>query len=394
MNKIFEKLLYFFCFFPFCQIPGIYIATDVQPYALLIAILGLVIFWTGQAKWFVNKEDVFSYFLIFIATVSFAVLCLRGKQLFAILRSYLSYITVAIVSISTFHMLQRSLMGINDKWIKSYINVWLIVGVIQKIWSRDFMNFLVSNARTTNNRGVISFASEPSFYGYMCIFFLLFVMGFKKQREIYIANVLFQLFFLAQSSVALVYFGIIVLFLTIHILKKLKFKYIVRIGVIGVIASVTIRKWAYINQNTRMGSLLNGIFINGIKQIFILVEQDESIKTRWEHIQFCIDKFIENGGIPYGYSVDIRLESGYGAAIYELGIVGLVMILIIWRTIYKGYPTQYAIVIANSITVIMFSAIQLSLPTFAFFIGYCMYYGKKSKALINGKNYLLKVSRD
>lgn len=394
MDKIFERLLYFFCFFPFFQIPGIYIGTDVQPYALLVAIFGLVIFWIKQAKWIVNKENMFFYFLIFIATVFFVISCLRGQQLFAILRSFLSYITVAIVSIATFHMLQKKSIGINEKWIKSFVNLWLLVGLIQKVWNRDFMNFFVSNARTTTNRGVIGFASEPSFYGYMCIFFLLFVMGFKKQRVIYIANVLFQLFVLAQSSVALVYLGVIIFFIAIYLLRKLNIKYFLGGGAIAVIVLTVIREWANMNQNTRMGNLLNGIFTNGINQVFYLVEHDESIKVRVKYIQICIEGFVENCGIPYGYSADARLESGYGAALYELGIVGVLMILIIWRIVYKGYPTKYAVVIANSITVIMFSAIQLSLPTFAFFIGYCMHCGKQCGISLSGQNYSLKVQRE
>lgn len=61
--------------------------------------------------------------------------------------------------------------GFNENKIKKIINIYLIVGIIQKFGYRQFAYELLGNARTTVNRGVISLTSEPSFYGYMCVFF-------------------------------------------------------------------------------------------------------------------------------------------------------------------------------------------------------------------------------
>ena len=95
-------------------------------------------------------------------------------------------------------------------------------------------------------------------------------------------------------------------------------------------------------------------------------------------IHFIVFK---NYGIPCyfilnNFEVTERFMSGYGTMLYELGVLGIAAITSIFNIIKKSYEKS-GIAYALSITIIMFSAVQLAQPLFAFFIGYCIYKQEK-----------------
>lgn len=376
MLKIVEVLLYFFCFFPFLKIFRGGGKTDVQPYALCVAALIIVIFILFRWKIIINKDNVFFYVLICIATIILGISVYLNDDIYHCIRSYLSYINIGLITICTYLLLKKKNCSIilREKWIKTFINIWLIVGLIQKFINRQFLNIIISNARTTTNRGICSLASEPSFYGYMCIFFLFFVFFFKNQKFIYTINLLFQIFFLAQSSVTLVYLCVLSFWYCVKILSKMDIKKIVLFFSLCICTLAIISIWAKNNQHIRIGNLTYQVVsIRNINDLLELVERDESINRRVADITFCFREFVNGYGVPHGFSSDKRIESGYGMALFELGIFGIWLIAIIWKKIYQAYPSKHAMMVANTLTFIMFSAVQLSLPTLAFFIGYCCY---------------------
>ena len=268
--------------------------------------------------------------------------------------------------------------GIREPWIKNIINLWLIIGIIQKyVWS-SFGHTFVSNARTTANRGVISLASEPSFYGYMCFFMLLFAIKFETKKLFYILNLLFQIICLAQSSVTMVYLIVFLLTSCMHSFVKGNVKRNLLFLISGISGLGILYWYVQNNHNTRATYLLYSVFrFEKVTDLLNLIERDESIQIRLNQIMFCIHEFLCNWGIPHCFGSRHRLESGYGALLYELGWVGLLIIIVLWRIVYKGYQKKWSFIIATALTIVLFSAIQMSLPTLGFFVGYMIYEGDK-----------------
>ena len=112
-------------------------------------------------------------------------------------------------------------------------------------------------------------------------------------------------------------------------------------------------------------------FIENPVSIFL---NDVSIKERLLSITLSLRYFFVDFGFPHGFVLfkeynHNRIMSGFGALLYEMGIIGLIYIVYIFKTIKSSFNVSYAF----SIIIIMFSAIQLGLPIFGFLTGFALY---------------------
>jgi hypothetical protein len=145
------------------------------------------------------------------------------------------------------------------------------------------------------------------------------------------------------------------------------------------------------------------IFMLFIDNPLYLIIKDKSGNERFGHMFFSMLGFIKNYGFPNGFDTarafmqanlntynsvfwymkpnDI-LMSGYGAALFELGFIALIIPLVITLSLYnflfklnKRIFWLYAI----SINLLLFNAIPLSFPILGFFLGCLIYYSKMKK---------------
>ena len=361
---ILEFLLCFFCFFPF--ITPIQTGTDMQIYGFVIALVYIV--YIGRLT--INRKMIMQYCLCFFSLiVLFIDLILFGKFLVA-LKSCYNYLSLGVVSIAVCQMYRRNQNNTLkfERMMKCFIIIWFVVGFIQAYYNKLFLATIVSNYRTSTNRGICGLASEPSFYGYMCFFFIVFAMKFSKHRFIYIGLSLIQILFFAQSSVAFIY---VVILLAIVIVgqmvidrnKKAILYFIVGVAVLYT-SVILINKYI---PGSRIGNLSRRFLLDPLS-----ISRDQSVEQRFSHIYKSVIGFLDYFGFPHGFSNAFtglgRIMSGYGAALYELGFMGLIYIVNCFFNIRKGYSILYAI----AISIVMFSAIQIGIPTFSFLIGYCL----------------------
>jgi hypothetical protein len=98
------------------------------------------------------------------------------------------------------------------------------------------------------------------------------------------------------------------------------------------------------------------------------LQKDESIMARFGDIMISLESFLKDFGLPHGFSKFItpegRIMSGYGTLLHELGVVGLAYIFLIYKKIKSSFNVSYAM----AITTVMFSAIQIGIPIFAFLL--------------------------
>lgn len=376
MIRALSRIVYFFCFFPFISL--INTKTDLQPYALIFSIIYLILlFCTNGCTFPKSFSGILVVFteatLIFLLSLAFA------DNFFVLIKAYASYLSIFAITFATYNILKID-GGVDEGLVKVFIIIWLVIGLVQMFINRRFLCFVVPLSRTSVSRGVPGLFSEPSFYGHMCFFAMLLAIDFKKGKIIYVLLLLFQIVFIAQSSVSILYVILFFLFTMISefslVDAKIWIKYI-----FIVLASFSLLQliFIYLPESRIANVYLN--FINNGFIASIFNGNDQSIQDRLDAITNSFYCFYKNYGIPgyfilNNFEVTERFMSGYGTMLYELGVLGIAAITSIFNIIKKSYEKS-GIAYALSITIIMFSAVQLAQPLFAFFIGYCIYKQEK-----------------
>lgn len=406
LKKPLAILLFIFCSFPYISL--INTPFDTQPYALLLAVPIIFLTVTLQSKVPYSKSIIlFGIFPVY-ATLIFILgdLSLEG------LRSLFGYFSVFLIAFAGF---------LTFKYIKSshltfVIIVWFIFGLIQLVIGKSFGSFILPRLSTSEGRGITSLAVEPSFYAVMCVFFLLFNDYFKATKTIskkmYILN-----FILLVTQIALTQAGLGYLLFIIYIVVKAITKSNLKQFIISSFATLmALTAFIIMTLNvpsllmTRAGSLAYLLVTNPIQ----ILKSDGSITDRLSHILVSFLSVFENYGLGFGYgtwkensfavigqqyefirelaavnfSLGGRVMSGLGSAIYELGIVGALFILLYLSIVIKGYINTQgetrSFILFSGITVffIMINAVPLSFPMFGYFIAVLVY---ASKSYIRNK---------
>lgn len=367
-----ELICYIVIFFPFVKLLGINLATGdgIQLYSFFFMMM-LSVFICKKKHFKIPKSLAVLYFWIYMSVVISMLFSYPrdGRDIFLVARYVAIYSSVITATYVGYFFIKQN-GGIDEKKIKIFINIYFIVGVIQKFVNRNFMYFILANHRTSESRGVISVTSEPSYYAYMCIFFMILALEFKRQKEVYFFNALFQLIFLARSSIGVLYLMIWGMLCVLYCLRYINVK---RLCIMSVFSLITIGIVYYLLHSSafsgqRLVFFLNILLENGsVEEKLDILLSDGSTFIRFTEIQKCIVGFFENLGLPNGLNTEV-IQSGYGTFLYPLGIFGGVIIAIIFNIFCKGTKGMNRFVVPIFLTIIMFSLIQISNPLFGYLV--------------------------
>ena len=214
--------------------------------------------------------------LIFLLSLAFA------DNFFVLIKAYASYLSIFAITFATYNILKID-GGVDEGLVKVFIIIWLVIGLVQMFINRRFLCFVVPLSRTSVSRGVPGLFSEPSFYGHMCFFAMLLAIDFKKGKIIYVLLLLFQIVFIAQSSVSILYVILFFLFTMISefslVDAKIWIKYI-----FIVLASFSLLQliFIYLPESRIANVYLN--FINNGFIASIFNGNDQSIQDRLDAI--------------------------------------------------------------------------------------------------------------
>lgn len=352
-------VLMFFCFFPFV---GPIASTNVQPFAFLIAVYILL---RHNARMNDSYNKIYEIMLILLSVV--VVPSLTSVPFAAIIKRLFSYASIWVIPMAVYRE-DYDLYGREfQRHVKIFIWIWFWVAIVQTFIYKAFLSFLVPSHYggylMDSTRGVISLASEPSFYGYMCFFFLLFILDFVENKSFYLVLVLIQSCILARSTVGIAYIVIFFILFAVGNLLTLTGNRMMFAILISecCIAGVEILRIAY--KNSRLGILINALLTDSIS----LLSNDQSVKERTSGL---VESF-SNGLLPSPFGEKI-IMSGYGGIWFDLGVLAVIFFLFFLYVIKKAYRGVYGMVMPLTITICMFSAINLSAPIFSFYLGYCM----------------------
>ncbi len=367
-DTILELLLYVNCFFPFLKF--IYFGSDTQPYALLAGILIVVVsLWRERTM----PKGAALLLLLGILMGAFAIIGFSQIGAYRVFRSYAVYATLMFIPAAAFFILKWK-GGLNEGVAKLCIFIWFFVGFMQNYVDSSFGYSLIVRHTTNLTRGVVGLATEPSTYGYMCMFMLLVAMQFQKKKALYIALLLIQICVFAGSSVTLVYLAAYVFAYLLNEIVQARRYIALKIAlVVGCAAFGIFYVRNYVPKTNRIRVLVDYVFENPAKFF-----NDGSIKLRINDIVESFSIFWSNAGIPDGLS-EYKYMSGVGLVLLEAGFIGVLILALIAVIIWRGYPKRYRLMYTLGFMVMMVSAIPFSAPLCSFYLGVCLYHGWEMK---------------
>ena len=384
-------LLLFLCFYPFLNI--FRLPTDTQPNALLFSIPILLLS---------LRKKFPSYYLLGFLLFAVAFITLIFSNLnFSSFLSFSNYVSFLIVPLAVFFML-KFFGGFSYSFFKNVIYAWGIVALIQKFIYSNFLGFLLSRSSaifTSNGRGVVSLAPEPTYYGSIIILFLvLYFLNFSEKKDYRLLLIMMiQLVALSVSSTSILVLASAVGIYFLFIFVNLPIKKILMILGSVIAFALLIAFIAPSFSGSRIYKLVN-IVISKPELILF----DQSISERFNAVYFSIGSLFHNYGIPHGYNAykdyilkqseypenamfffnfNIenygRILSGFGMGIFELGIFGLLIPLMIFTSIWrclKNHSVLFAYILFN---LLLFTAMSLNNSLILFIIGNMIYLSSK-----------------
>lgn len=373
MITLFEFLLYLFTFFPYTIIFNS--STDLQIYCLLIAFMSISIFVVRNTIK-LNTDSLVLFFVLCVASV----LSLKSGVRFEALRSLANYCSLFFISMAFYNFIER--YGFNEKYCKIFICIWFIVGATQVFINKNFMSFSLSQARTTEGRGVFGLANEPSFYGITMALMLLVVEKFRTNKRRYFVIVVVQVMLFAQSATGIIAMIIILIMLLLGNVK-INIKTVLRILILIAIMLLGIYLYYLLYPEKRLSRLILA-FLEG------KILTDVSVYDRMAAIIDSFTVFITNHGIPNGFKS--RIMSGFGAVLAELGIFGIPLIIVVCKSVVKGFKyKRFQVINAILFFLLMLMAIQLAHPLIAMVVGIGMQYAFGHDKMWQKHRYSLRV---
>jgi len=379
MNYKVNKVVGFLClismFFPWVSFRLLNL--DIQPWFIILGAIFVLL--NLKRKY---PIEVWYALLMFISCVLIGMAYRTFDFLFA--RAFMSYL--AFFTCMASYYIYKKYVGETLKLLIYANIIWLSSGFLQFIFGSKILSFLVV-ARTTLDRGVTGLAPEPTFFA-MFLFFLNWLLILESNylqvktkvvRWLLFLNV-FTIIFIAKSSMIIV-FLLISLFL--YAFYKASARFLLKIASasvsVGLLVFILFNSYGHLYSDIRVIKLATIAF----ETPSILVEKDASLNDRVSHIYFSFKGSVSDYGVPHGFHnfgeyirIERSLSSGFfwwggdgnkimswsGSLVYELGILSIFMILILFGSIWDKSRVRYSIFILALLFILTLSAIPVSFP--------------------------------
>lgn len=345
---------------------------DTQPFPIIFAFIFLL-----SQLIYPNikiKIDYIFHITIIIFLSLIYIILIENKYDFLLVRGLGNYLSIPIF------------LYAYDIFIKRYgfplqiiiiINIcYILVGILQ-YFGLDLTSALIAS-RTTSLRGVTSLTTEPTFYG-IYLFFISWIYYSKYSGDIpnfiyyiILCNII-AIVFLAQSSMIILYLLIgAILYFSKSRNIKLLIKYFILL-----IAGLLLIPFLDGLFESRVLIFINYLISNPLA----FFSDDASANQRLSHVILPIYasylKFFMPGGF-HGFIIDVesaaisfnnyfyfsyvgdKIMSWIGSLVYELGVSGIVVIILLIFNIYK--KSSSFLFEKMLFFLILFSAIPVAFP--------------------------------
>lgn len=365
-DLILNFIALFFIFFPWLSF-GLN-NLDTQPWVIITNTLYIFIYSKRKIKKFLLFGYVLLIIIFIISLVDFGELSLRG---------FLTY----FVFFSTLHVLYICFEKFYNYFLyllPKFNIIWLLSGAMQAIFGKYVLSFLVT-VRTSDDRGVTGLAPEPTHYAFFLMFmsWLLLITTQNKDRKkntiLIVMNILFILF-VAKSSMVFFY---CILFTMFVLFSYLSMKQMLKLIPLATLFSSIVLIFILNDSDSRISHIVNQFFNNPL----YIIRNDASINARLSAPVLSIyssikDLFIPhgfnsysqavvvamrdlNGLFEYGYSAG-KIMSGTGSVLYELGWIGIILIMLSYYIMSYKLITRKAFIPFILLWIFLLGAIPMS----------------------------------
>lgn len=389
----------FFSLFPYLK--AIPIPVDTQPTGLALGMLLILLMRQHQAG-----AGVWVLGGIMAAAI---LLFMAGDVELSAIRNIIGYISIFVFSYLFFNI-TISNKELLQKCISIAIVIWFLVGLMQIAFGRGFLVFLISDARTTDSRGVTSLAPEPTYYASQMLFLLLSHMMLGLRKHI-VGICLFSILFLAISSQVVLIIILATSACLPFMLGRRGFGFVLLSAfLIGGVGYVLFDD--YKNQY-RILTLIDIVIKNPTGLLLV----DASANERFAAIYVSFKSFFENFFLPHGVSGNYYYEafldlkksnpeflwaavpsksnlSGAGRIAFELGGVLFLFMGVVFLSVWKmGAPVALRVFVGVSYLLLTVTAIPLAHPMLGAVLGIMMGCGIAQRVGDMARLDVSKVSR-
>jgi hypothetical protein len=376
---VLDTLFLLTVFFPYVTV--LPFGTDLQPTCLA---LSCVMLFRGN----ISKPAPGHIWLLgymFLAAVCTAFI---GEPTFAALRSLGNYVSIFLISLASYHFFLSTKVSV-IAMTKIANMVWFAVGLGQTFMSSELLTSILPDVRRTASRGVVSLAPEPGYYATTCLFFLLLLFLYKQERSIHGLICILQITLLARSSVIAMFLGCT---LVVYLATSWTIRNIL------VVTLLAASGWVIVTQTAILeNSRIHDVFALAIADPTSVAQRDESISDRVGQLVFSIKGSLENYMLPHGFSswgryyysevlqasdwltqywankYPDRIQSGVGAAFYELGVFGLIVPVVFIAGAKRRFGrlgARPAVVFLTIVGLTLLPATPLATPMYGLLVGY------------------------
>jgi hypothetical protein len=274
-HTIFVGALPFFAYFPYIRTSPL--ASDTQPHFIMALVVGFLIISALKGRAYISYPAL--GFSIYFGTV--------GVLLSAPLSDVVS-IVVLFFSMWLFLDLAKRNSEVVVIILKIVVVAYFIVGCAQWLGVNTF-DVLVSNIRTSENRGVPSLASEPSFFGLLALATIisLEVYSIKSERTFQALGLICVLMSASLTAI-LPTIGVIL----VYGMAKLNFRSLMYVGILAGLVLIAVG-----NYTGRAVNLID-LAINNPD----LLLQDPSLINRISRSFGALAVAYEDNFIPHNFS--------------------------------------------------------------------------------------------
>ncbi len=403
-----SNILLLLVFFPYLSLVQTPFST--QPFALIFSILIFLVLSIRKDNDLCFPFPLWTLFLIFLYA---SCIYLINSNYYTGLRSLGGYASVFFIAFASY----KTFKYINVKIYFFSIFIWCFFGTIQILFNKGFGRWLIPNIPSywSITRGATSLAPEPSYYAIICIFALilneLFYRSTKYNSKLYyiiMCTLVFQIIISFSGSgflFLLIFFFSKCISLIIFYRRIIKRKQVFFSSIIIPLLIILSLHYLPVLQNTRAAILLRRLLQSPVTLLFT----DQSIADRASHILLSFYSLFYSYGIGLGLgtwndyanlltlsaggrveslanvalSISGRIMSGWGSAIYELGIFGVLFILIFIWIMLVGLSRNKEmkdIYFLSMITIgfTMLMAVPIAFPLYGYTLGAFLYCAYKS----------------
>lgn len=377
----------------FCYVaPVKIIPTDIQPFYLIFALLYL--------SYGIPKKVPVDFLVIAFTVIVATIVLTVNMFTFDAIRSYIAYIGLLICFLAFLKYFKD--YGVPYKILEYYVYILLGISVLQKFVNRDFFSFFIVSQRTSEQRGVTSAFSEPTHYGMICLFLaiILILIDHPLKKRLFILLII-QIVGFAMSTQTMLF--LLIWLIVYLVLNKMNLARVTFIAILGLIGLYTYSFFiVYFNLNDVRFVRIFDIILN--EGFMILLMVDNSVADRFAHIIYSFKGAFDNFLFPNGFIVWFdyleemnekylgvlphagmsKIMSSLGAILFELGIFGVPLIMLFYKNIMllslrvRKNPIELMMIFSF----IFLTAVQLTLPLYAFLLSYGCWITTKTKFLL------------